>query len=114
MNLDAALSVANSGLANVQAQFGVISHNVANAGTPAYATEIGTQQSLDASGQGLGVRTGPATRQVDAALQQSLTAQNGTVAGLTINGDTAHPLFMRVDDKTKQIGFSPVELYVGP
>jgi hypothetical protein len=39
---------------------------------------------------------------------------NGTVAGLTINGDTAHPLFMRVDDKTKQIGFSPVELYVGP
>ena len=82
MNLDAALSVANSGLANVQAQFGIISHNVANAGTPAYATEIGTQQSLDASGQGLGVRTGPATRQVDAALQQSLTAQNGTVAGL--------------------------------
>jgi len=82
MNLDAALSVANSGLANVQAQFGVISHNVANAGTPAYATEISTQQSLDASGQGLGVRTGPTTRQVDAALQESLTAQNGTVAGL--------------------------------
>jgi flagellar hook-associated protein 1 FlgK len=82
VNLDAALSIANSGLANVQSQFGVISHNVANAGTPAYATEIGTQQSLDANGQGFGVRTGATTRQVDAALAASLTAQNGTVSGL--------------------------------
>ena len=82
MNLDAALSIANSGLANVQSQFGIISHNVANTSTPAYATEIGTQQSLDANGQGFGVRTGATTRQVDVALEASLTAQNGTVAGL--------------------------------
>ncbi|AXC11294.1 hypothetical protein ACPOL_1958 [Acidisarcina polymorpha] len=39
---------------------------------------------------------------------------NGTVVGMVINGDTAHPLFLRVDNKTKTIGFSPVELYVGP
>jgi hypothetical protein len=39
---------------------------------------------------------------------------NGTVVGVTFNGDSAHPLFLRVDDKTKTIGFSPVELYVGP
>jgi hypothetical protein len=39
---------------------------------------------------------------------------NGRIVGLVINGDTAHPLFLRVDDKSKQIGFSPVELYVGP
>ena len=39
---------------------------------------------------------------------------NGVVFGLVINGDTAHPLFLRTDDKNKTIGFSPVELYVGP
>ncbi len=39
---------------------------------------------------------------------------NGTVVGLVINADPAHPLFLRVDNKSKQIGFSPVELYVGP
>jgi hypothetical protein len=39
---------------------------------------------------------------------------NGVVVGLTVNGDSAHPLFLRVDTKSKQIGFSPVELYVGP
>ena len=38
---------------------------------------------------------------------------NGTVVGVNINGGKT-PLFLRVDDKTKQIGFSPVELYVGP
>ncbi len=38
---------------------------------------------------------------------------NGTVVGVTINGGKT-PLFLRVDDKTKEIGFSPVELYVGP
>jgi len=39
---------------------------------------------------------------------------NGVVVGLVVNSDTAHPLFLRVDNKSKQIGFSPVELYVGP
>jgi hypothetical protein len=44
----------------------------------------------------------------------SKSVGNGTIVGLLVNGDTAHPLFLRVDDKSKQIGFSPVELYVGP
>jgi len=38
---------------------------------------------------------------------------NGVVMGVDINGGKT-PLFLRVDDKTKQIGFSPIELYVGP
>ncbi len=38
---------------------------------------------------------------------------NGVVMGVDINGGKT-PLFLRVDHKTKQIGFSPVELYVGP
>ena len=41
------------------------------------------------------------------------TVGNGVVMGVDINGGKT-PLFLRVDHKTKQIGFSPVELYVGP
>jgi uncharacterized membrane protein YraQ (UPF0718 family) len=41
------------------------------------------------------------------------TVGNGVVMGVAINGGKT-PLFLRVDHKTKQIGFSPVELYVGP
>ena len=37
---------------------------------------------------------------------------NGVVMGVNINGGKT-PLFLRVDHKTKQIGFSPIELYVG-
>ena len=38
---------------------------------------------------------------------------NGVVVGVDINGGTT-PIFLRVDDATKTIGFSPVELYSGP
>jgi hypothetical protein len=38
---------------------------------------------------------------------------NGVVMGVDINGGKT-PIFLRVDNKSKQIGFSPVELYVGP
>ncbi len=41
------------------------------------------------------------------------TVGNGVVMGVTINGGKT-PIFLRVDHKTKDIGFSPVELYVGP
>jgi hypothetical protein len=41
------------------------------------------------------------------------TVGNGTVMGVDINGGKT-PLFLRVDHKTKTIGFSPVELYTGP
>ncbi len=41
------------------------------------------------------------------------TVGNGVVMGVDINGGKT-PIFLRVDHKTKQIGFSPVELYTGP
>lgn len=41
------------------------------------------------------------------------TVGNGVVMGVNINGGKT-PLFLRVDHKSKQIGFSPIELYVGP
>jgi len=41
------------------------------------------------------------------------TVGNGVVMGVDINGGKT-PIFLRVDTKTKTIGFSPVELYTGP
>ena len=41
------------------------------------------------------------------------TVGNGVVMGVAINGGKT-PTFLRVDHKTKQIGFSPIELYTGP
>jgi flagellar hook-associated protein 1 len=82
VGLSAALSIASGGLANVQSQLALVSNNVANASTPSYAAEIGTQQSLDAGGTGFGVLTGPATRNIDMALQAQVFSQNATVAGL--------------------------------
>jgi hypothetical protein len=41
------------------------------------------------------------------------TVGNGVVIGVDINGGKT-PIFLRVDHQSKTIGFSPVELYVGP
>ncbi len=41
------------------------------------------------------------------------TVGNGVVMGVNINGGKT-PIFLRVDHKSKTIGFSPVELYTGP
>jgi hypothetical protein len=41
------------------------------------------------------------------------TVGNGVVMGVNINGGKT-PIFLRVDHQSKQIGFSPVELYTGP
>jgi hypothetical protein len=38
---------------------------------------------------------------------------NGVIVALTINGGKT-PIFLRVNPKTKGIGFSPDELYTGP
>jgi len=46
-------------------------------------------------------------------IAMSKSVGNGTVVGVTINGGKqVH--FLRVDNATKEIGFSPVELYTGP
>ena len=83
MSLESALSIATGGLANVSAQLALVSQNVANAGTPAYAVETSTQESLSADGIGLGVHTGLAKLQINQALTASLTQQNAVVSGLT-------------------------------
>ncbi|HUB15985.1 MAG TPA: flagellar hook-associated protein FlgK [Acetobacteraceae bacterium] len=82
MSLAAALSIATSSLANVNGQLALLSHNVANADTPGYVAETATQEELTADGMGLGVLTGPATRNLDTSLQAQAFQQNATVAGL--------------------------------
>lgn len=82
MSLDGALSIATGGLANVSLQLALVSHNVANANTPGYVVETQTQQALTADGMGLGVVSGPVTRDVNTALQTQAFQQNGIVAGL--------------------------------
>jgi flagellar hook-associated protein 1 FlgK len=82
MTIASALSIATGGLANINARLALVSQNVANASTPGYAEELGTQYDVVAEGQGLGVHTGPAIRDVDTALQAAVFNQNGTVAGL--------------------------------
>ncbi len=82
MSIDSALSVATVSLANINRQMAVVSQNVANASTPGYSVEIGTQQSVTAGGEGMGVRSGPTIRMVDATMQAEVYRQNATVAGL--------------------------------
>ncbi len=82
MGLSAALSIATGSLANVTSQLALVSHNVANADTPGYVAETATQQSATEDGVGLGVVTGPVTRDIDTALQAQAFQQNSTVAGL--------------------------------
>ena len=82
MSLQSALSIATGGLANINAQFAVISQNVANASTPGYAAEVTNQTALTADGTPMGVHTIPATLKLDPFLQASITAQSATVTGL--------------------------------
>lgn len=81
MSLDSSLSIASGGLANINAQFALISQNVANAATPGYSVEVGNQRSVTYGGVGAGVHAGPASLQVDRALQASLVQQNALVGG---------------------------------
>jgi flagellar hook-associated protein 1 len=82
VSIDGALSIATGGLANISNQMAVVSQNVANAGTPGYAVETSTQQSISGNGEGLGVQIGPAILTVNTAMQTALYNQNATVAGL--------------------------------
>lgn len=81
MRLDVALTDAASGLDSINRQLATIAQNVANAGTPGYVKENLATSSVEAGGVGMGVRSGVATRLVDAALQENVLAATGEVAG---------------------------------
>ncbi len=82
VNLSGVMSIASSGLSDINNQFGVVSQNIANASTPGYMTEVANQTSLTAGGMGSGVLVGATTVVGDAALQGQALLQNATVSGL--------------------------------
>lgn len=82
MSLDSSLSIANTGLAAINAQFALISQNVANASTPGYAVETAADEALSAGGSGYGVAVRTAQPAIDQALQANLLQQNGAASGL--------------------------------
>jgi flagellar hook-associated protein 1 FlgK len=84
VGLDSALSIANGGLNSISAALALISQNVANDSTPAYALEVSNPQSLNAGGQPSGVNAGTATLATDAALQAQVNAANAQSAGASV------------------------------
>jgi flagellar hook-associated protein 1 FlgK len=69
MSLQGALSIASSGLANINIGLTVISQNIANATTSQYAEETFAQYSVSSGGQDLGVLPGTIVAASDPALQ---------------------------------------------
>lgn len=92
MSLSAALAIASGEIGNINGQFALIGHNIANAATPDYAVESLAQFSMTAGGVGLGARQGIVTRNVDANLQGSLFAENGSVAALQAQTTAMQPI----------------------
>ncbi len=83
LSLNTALSIASGGLRVVSNDLGLVSQNITNANTPDYAVETSTRTSVTAGGLSLGVRSGPAARQIDLVLQAATFGQNATVADLS-------------------------------
>ncbi len=81
MRLDATLAQASSGLDSIGRRLSVIAQNVANADTAGYVRETVPVEAAVAGDQGMGVRTGPAQRRIDQALQADLLGAAGRAAG---------------------------------
>jgi flagellar hook-associated protein 1 FlgK len=82
VNLSDSLYIASSGLANINRGLAVVAQNVSNAGDPNYVEEVSPQTSATAGGIGMGVRTAPTVRALDAALQTAAFAQQSTASSL--------------------------------
>lgn len=80
MSLDGTLSTAFSGLDSINRRLALLSHNVANAGTPGYVRQTAVTSSVTADGQGMGVRTGPARRELDERLQAEVFGAGAAAA----------------------------------
>lgn len=84
MSLDAALTIARSGLSAVQRGLAQASQNVANAETPGYTRKAVPQQALVVGDRPAGLRGGDAARAVDAALVARLDASRAAAAGAAL------------------------------
>jgi flagellar hook-associated protein 1 FlgK len=80
--MSTSLSIASTQIGNINAQFGVISQNVANASTPDYAVEDVSQNSVTAGGVGMGAVNTAVGRAINTQVQAEVFGQNSTVAAL--------------------------------
>ncbi len=87
MTIDSMIGVAGSGLRSVTKALNTASQNISNSATPSYARESVADSSESAGGMGMGVTAGPATRDVDQALEASVFQQNAEVAGQQTTSD---------------------------
>jgi len=83
MSLQSSLSIAVSGLANINRQLATVSQNVSNAETAGYTRKTRPQEAVVADGIGMGVRTGTLARVMDEALRADLARRDATLAGLS-------------------------------
>ncbi|WP_420559166.1 flagellar hook-associated protein FlgK [Tepidicaulis sp.] len=107
MGLYSSISVALSGIRTTQAGIDLVSRNVANASTPGYTRKVLPQQNVVAGGQGIGVRSEGAVRQVDLFLQQQLRTQNAQAGSLEVLSSflqRVDNLFGRPEDETSIAG----------
>ena len=87
MSLNSALGVAASGLDSITRQLAVTSQNIANVGNTGYARESVAVTAATDGTAGIGVRSGPATRSLDIALQSQTVAASATLAGQQVKSD---------------------------
>lgn len=78
------LSIAMSGLANINRGLAVVSQNIANANTPGYVHESLQQQAMGAGDVPMGVTTGIVTRDLDIALQARIATQNADLGEASV------------------------------
>jgi len=84
MTLYSAIGSAISGLNASQAGLDLVSRNIANAGTAGYTRKTQVVSNNIAGGQGIGVQTLAATRNVDSFLQQQIRTESGKSAKLDV------------------------------
>ncbi|PWS38256.1 hypothetical protein DFH01_02880 [Falsiroseomonas bella] len=87
MTLDLALSVARSGLRLLDRQMARTADDIANAGTEGHTRKILEGKALSAEGTGIGVRSLPAARDVDLALQAAEMRAGGDLAAAALRTD---------------------------
>lgn len=84
MSLYSAIGSAISGLNASQAGLDLVSRNIANAGTAGYTRKTSVVSNNIAGGEGIGVQTLAATRNVDSFLQQQIRTETGKSSKLNV------------------------------
>jgi flagellar hook-associated protein 1 FlgK len=92
MGLDAALGISVSGLRAINQQLRVVSNNIANAEVPGYTAKTVPTSAAVADGRGIGVRTEPAQRAIETALQRAVWQREAGVAAAQVRTEILQPL----------------------